>query len=80
MRHVPRISAEMMQTQRDHERNRPVALLDMLREEDAARLLFDGLMLHYLKCFGRQRLDVWAKGAHAIVDLLAHPNTEIHRR
>ena len=78
--HVPSITAEFKQRKEDHERNRPIALFEMLKEEEAARLLFDGLMLHYLDSFGRRRLDVWAKAAHAIVDLMAHPNTEIHKR
>lgn len=73
-------SAELMQARQNRERNKPVALFEMLQEEEAARLLFDGLMLHYLECFGQQRLDIWAKSAHAIVDLIAHPNNQIHKR
>jgi hypothetical protein len=80
MKYVGRFTAERMQREQDHERNAPVALFEMLREEDGARELFDGLMLHYLKSFGRDRLDVWAKAAHAIVDLLAHPGLEINKR
>lgn len=80
MKHIERLTAERWQRERDRERNAPVALLEMLREEDGARELFDGLMLHYLKSLGRDRLEIWAKAAHAVIDLLAHPSLEVHKR
>jgi hypothetical protein len=77
---VPSITAEFTQRRQDHERLKPIAIFDLLREEEAAALMFEGLKLHYLECFGTERLDVWTKAAHAVVDLLASPNSKIHKR
>lgn len=54
------------------ERMRPVALVAALKHEDANRLLFQGLMEHYTKSLLSNRLDIWAKAAHAAIDLMAH--------
>lgn len=53
------------------ERMRPVALEKLSRHEEANRLLFEGLMHHYAECVCSGRLDLWAKAAHAAVDLIA---------
>ena len=78
--HVPSATAEFRLLCQDHQRLQPVAIFDLLREEEAAALMFEGLKLHYLECFGTGRLDIWANAAHAVVDLLASPNSEIHKR
>lgn len=50
---------------------RPVTLETIARHETANKLLFDGLMYHYFQCVSTGKLDVWAKAAHAAVDLIA---------
>lgn len=52
----------------------------LIRDEEAMELIFEGLRRHYVECITQNRLDVWAKAAHAAVDLLAAPNSEIHSR
>lgn len=62
------------------ERMRPVALDRLGRHEEANRLLFDGLMHHYAECVLSGRLDVWAKAAHAAVDLIACDRVQFAKR
>lgn len=53
------------------ERMRPIALDMIGRHEAANRLLFEGLMHHYAQCVCTGRLDLWAKAAHAAIELIA---------
>lgn len=72
--------ADAIQRQSDHRRSEPVALFALSRGEGAAEKIFEGLHLHYIECLLSGRLDIWAKAAHAAVDLLASPTTKIHKR
>lgn len=57
------------------------ALVDLARHESALDLMFKGLLMHYAQCVAGGRLDVWSKGAHAIVDLAGCLGTlQIERR
>jgi hypothetical protein len=59
---------------------RPVVLGKIDQHEDANRLLFEGLMKHYAECVATGRLDVWAKAAHAAIDLIACDRLPFVRR
>lgn len=72
--------AEIVQRREDHERNRPVAMFQLLADEAAARLIFEGLMLHYVECITSERMEAWAKAGHAAIELLASPSTKVHSR
>lgn len=70
---VPAFVAEKMQRERDRKRNTPVALASLAREEQSMDLILEGLRQHYIECLLAGRLDVWARAAHAAVDLLSTP-------
>jgi hypothetical protein len=55
--------------------NRAPAIAAVTGAEEAAVLMFRGLMLHYAECIMSGRLEVWAKAAHLIIDLCA----ELHK-
>jgi hypothetical protein len=59
---------------------RPVALEKIARHEEANKLLFEGLMHHYYECVSTGKLDLWAKAAHAAVDLIACDRVEFIKR
>lgn len=75
-----RQDAEFLQIKEQRGRSRPVALIDLLRNEEAARMFFDGLALHYIESIGQGRTDVWAETAHSIINLLSSPMTKVHKR
>lgn len=78
--HVASAMAEIKQRREDHNRNRPVAMFKLSADEEAARLIFEGLMLHYVECITGARMDAWARAGHAAIELLAAPNTKVHSR
>lgn len=78
--HVPPWAAERKQAREDHERHQPVAFAQLDRDEQAMELIFEGLRRHYVDCITERRLEIWARAAHAAVDLLAAPNTKVHTR
>lgn len=59
---------------------RPVALDQASRHQDANRLLFEGLMHHYLECQCSGRMDLWAKAGHAAIDLMASDRVPFVKR
>lgn len=62
------------------ERMRPVALEMIAQHEASNRQLFEGLMYHYTECVCTGRLDLWAKAAHAAVDLMASDRAPFVKR
>lgn len=59
----------------------PKQFANLFRHDDASRLILQGLQDHYFQCLASGRLDVWAKAAHAAIDLLATPDdVVIHKR
>lgn len=70
---VPAFVAERMQREQDRKRNTPVAFNLLAQEEGSLDLIFEGLRQHYIECLLAGRLDVWARAAHASVELLADP-------
>ena len=55
------------------------ALDALIRDNDAASILLQGLVRHYPKAISEGRLRLWAKAAHSIIDLLAEPFADEHR-
>lgn len=51
---------------------RPVALDQLMRDDENNRLIFEGLMHHYIRCACVGKLDLWAKAAHSAIELMAH--------
>lgn len=50
----------------------PVALPSLLKDDASAKTLLLALWDHYFYCLASNRMDVWAKAGHAMIDLLAH--------
>jgi hypothetical protein len=43
------------------------------RSASNLKSVFDALCTHYMKSAKEGRLDTWAKAAHSVIDLWAHP-------
>jgi len=74
---------EIMQREMDRLRNTPVVLTNMSsidKEESAALLLLKGLEQRYFECLMADRLDIWARAAHSIVDFVSPSRTKVHKR
>jgi hypothetical protein len=59
---------------------RPRALEQIARHDAAARAIFDGLLKHYLEGACNGRLALWAKAAHACIDLIADDRVPFVKR
>jgi hypothetical protein len=62
------------------ERLRPRALEKIARHDEAAKLLFEGLIKHYLESATLGRIEVWAKAAHCCIDLMASDSVPFVKR
>lgn len=62
------------------EQLRPRALEQIARHDAAARAIFDGLLLHYMEGACKGRLELWAKAAHACIDLIASDRVPFVKR
>lgn len=59
----------------------PTTMQSLERPEEALRLMFLGLHMHYIECLLSGRMDLWKKAALGVVELAADlPETTYRKR